>query len=47
MSIQYSHALRTHTAVDEFGVVLAIYHPQAHGTLSDFRTYARSLVDGG
>lgn len=45
MSIQYNTQLRTHTAVDEFGVVLAIYDPQTHGTLADFRATAKAMVD--
>lgn len=45
MSIQYNSQLNTHTAVDEFGVVLAIYDPSTHGTLADFRVAARALVE--
>jgi hypothetical protein len=46
MSIHYSHALHTHVAADEFGVVLAIYAPTTHGTLADFRASCRDLVEG-
>lgn len=47
MSIQYDYSLRTHTAVDEYGVVLSIYNPNTHGTLADFRAAAQSLVQEG
>lgn len=46
MSIQFNSALQTHTAVDRFGVVLAIYNPTVHGTLADFRASSRALVEG-
>ncbi len=46
MHIQYNSALHTHTATDNFGVVLAIYDPAVHGTLADFRVAARALVEG-
>jgi hypothetical protein len=44
MSIQFNHRLDTYTAVDEYGVVLAVYDPATHGTLADFRASARFLV---
>lgn len=47
MSIQYNHRLNTHTAVDKYGVVLAVYNPALHGTLADFRTSSQSLVTEG
>lgn len=47
MSIQYSTRLETHTAVDKFGVVLAVYNPATHGTLADFRASCQSLVTEG
>lgn len=47
MSVQYNVQLNTHTAVDEFGQVLAIYDPAVHGTLADFRRLATSLKAGG
>jgi hypothetical protein len=46
MRIQYNRALDTHTAVDKYGVVLAIYNPAIHGTLADFRASSKSLVQG-
>jgi len=46
MSIQYNTQLGKYTAVDEYGVVLAIYAPADHGTLADFRASARALVEG-
>ena len=46
MTIQYNSMLHTHTAVDEYGVVLAIYDPKTHGTLADFRATSRALVGG-
>lgn len=46
MSIQYNSQLGKHTAVDEYGVVLAIYNPATHGTLADFRASSRALVEG-
>jgi hypothetical protein len=44
MSIQFNTRLNTHTAVDEFGVVLAIYNQSTHGTLADFRASCQSLA---
>lgn len=46
MHIQFNHRLNTHTAVDDFGVVLSIYDPKVHGTLADFRAASRALVEG-
>jgi hypothetical protein len=46
MSIQFNSALGTHTATDRYGVVLAIYDPDTHGTLADFQATARALVEG-
>lgn len=46
MTIQYNAQLGKHTAVDEYGVVLAIYNPATHGTLADFRASSRALVEG-
>lgn len=46
MNIHYSHALHTHVAADEFGVVLAVYDPATHGTLTDFCATCRELVEG-
>ncbi len=46
MRIQYNSALDTHTAVDRYGVVLAIYDPDIHGTLANFRATSRDLVKG-
>ncbi|SKB50206.1 hypothetical protein [Luteibacter sp. 22Crub2.1] len=47
MSIQYNSRLKTHTAVDQYGVVLAIYDPATHGTLADFCASSSSLVSEG
>ena len=46
MSIQYNSMLQTYTATDRYGVVLAVYNPATHGTLSDFRAACRDLVEG-
>lgn len=47
MSIQYNHQLNTHTAVDSFGVVIAIYNPATHGTLESFKASCADLVNEG
>lgn len=47
MSIQFNSRLNKHTAVDEYGVVLAIYDPAVHGTLAEFRASCSSLVQEG
>ncbi|WP_285401016.1 hypothetical protein [Luteibacter sp. ME-Dv--P-043b] len=47
MSIQFNSRLNAHTAVDEYGVVLAIYNQATHGTLADFRASCQSLVAEG
>ena len=46
MSIQFNTELDTYTAVDEYGVVLAIYDQDVHGTVRDFRSFAHHLVAG-
>jgi hypothetical protein len=45
MHIQFNTQLDKHTAVDTFGVVIAIYDPAEHGSLADFKSHARSLVE--
>ena len=37
MSINYQSALNTYVAQDQYGVVLGIYDPAAHGTLDEFK----------
>lgn len=46
MHIQFNTQLNRHTAVDNFGVVLAVYDPATHGTLADFRATALDMVEG-
>ena len=46
MQIHFCTRLGTYTATDEFGVVLAVYDPATHGTLSDFRSSTRALIGG-
>lgn len=46
MQVHFDTRLNTYTATDAFGVVLAVYDPDTHGTLADFRASSRALVDG-
>lgn len=47
MRIQYNLSLDTYTAVDKYGVVLAIYDPATHGSVDQFAAYAGSLTVEG
>jgi len=37
MSINFNHRLGTYVAQDTIGQVVAIYSPEDHGTLAEFR----------